>query len=390
MARLTHQFVNNVSQVGRFFDGGACLHLLVRNGSSGPRKYWIFRATIEGKRRDQSLGSFPEVSLSEARKKAIAKRAALNSGYSLPNELREPRVKVPTFAKFSSDWIEENRQQWSNAKHAEQWNSSLRNYVLPYIGELTLDEVTTEKILTVLQPIWISKTESATRIRERIERILHAAKARGLISGSNPAAWKGHLQFLLPAPTKVKKVSHHASIRYQDLPKLFSSLGNSQSLSSFALRYLILTAGRTSEVIGCKWNEIDGDLWVVGAERMKSRRPHRVPLSTAAQNLLTELRTKFRASEYVFADGSKPISNMAMLKLLKTRWSGQCTVHGMRSSFRTWAAECSNLSPDAAELALSHSVGSALERTYQQSDLLDMRRRLMECWGDFLTVGSDD
>ena len=386
--KLTYKFVANVSKTGRYFDGGTSLHLLVRQGVSGPRKYWVFRYTHNGKRRDKSLGVFPSVFLTEARKRAISLKAGLNDGNApkieSPVECFVP-LKNVTFRAYALDWIELNKTQWSNQKHHNQWVSSLETYCFPLIGEKPVTDVDVDDLLQILGPIWNTKTESATRIRERIERILAAAIVRGVRQGPNPAAWRGHLEFLLPKPSKIRRVRHHSSVPYQELPKLYAAIKKSPAASACALRFLILTAARTGEVVGARWSEFSDDTWVLPPCRMKGRREHRVALSSEARKMLIT-RNLATSGEYVFDRSSRPLSNMAMLQFLK-RIHPNATVHGFRSSFRVWAAEVSGCSSDLAEQALAHSVGSQLERAYQRSDLLEQRRDLMEAWAQYLKRG---
>jgi len=390
MKKLTHKFVANVSKTGRFFDGGGGLNLLVRNGASGPRKYWVFRFTDKGKRREKSLGIFPLVSLTDARKGAISLRAGLNNGMP-PTIVSSPDIpsheESVTFRSFALEWIELNKVQWTNQKHYLQWLSTLETYCFPIIGEKNINLVDVDDLLGILGPIWNTKTESATRIRERVERILAAAIVRGLREGPNPAAWSGHLEFLLPKPSKIRQVRHHSSIPYQELPRLYRTISKSSAISSFALRFLILTAGRTGEVVGARWSEFSDDTWVLPPSRMKARREHRVPLSTAARKIL-KVQYEAASGEYVFQINGQSLSNMAMLQFLK-RINPRVTVHGFRSSFRVWAAEASDCSSDLAEQALAHSVGSQLERAYQRSDLLEQRRGLMEEWAQYILESLD-
>ena len=379
MKKLTHQFVNNVTKPGRYFDQGNNLHLLVRKGKSEPKKYFNVRATRNGRRIDRSLGTFPEVSLSEARKLATELMAKINSDEPIDDDRTNELKKSTTFSDFASDWIELNKSQWSNHKHYRQWISTMERYVYPLIGGKKLDDVCTDDVMRILKPIWTKKTETASRVRERIERILNAAIAGGLRQDRNPASWRGHLQFLLPPPSKVKVIKHHASVPYAEVPGLYEKLRINPALSATTLRFLILTAARTGEVTGCRWEEIQQDTWVIPPERMKSRRLHRVPLPSAALDLLQALQTSQETDELVFSSGGRGLSNMAMLQLLRRIEAGK-TVHGFRSSFRIWAAEKSGFSSDAAELALAHVSGSIIERTYMRSDLLDLRRELMEAW----------
>jgi integrase len=379
MKKLTHQFVNNVTKPGRYFDQGNNLHLLVRKGKSEPKKYFNVRATRNGRRIDRSLGTFPEVFLSEARKLATELMAKINSDEPIDDDRTNELKKSTTFIDFASDWIELNNSQGSNHKHYRQWISTMERYVYPLIGGKKLDDVCTDDVMRILKPIWTKKTETASRVRERIERILNAAIAGGLRQDRNPASWRGHLQFLLPPPSKVKVIKHHASVPYAEVPGLYEKLRINPALSATTLRFLILTAARTGEVTGCRWEEIQQDTWVIPPERMKSRRLHRVPLPSAALDLLQALQTSQETDELVFSSGGRGLSNMAMLQLLRRIEAGK-TVHGFRSSFRIWAAEKSGFSSDAAELALAHVSGSIIERTYMRSDLLDLRRELMEAW----------
>ena len=385
MKNLTREFVASELKPGRYFDGGSGLHLLIRSGVRGPRKYWMFRFTHQGKRMEKSLGIFPSVSLSHARKASIAMRADLNaSKFSSEESSTKERV---TFRSFALEWIELNKVQWTNQKHYLQWLSTLETYCFPIIGEKNINLVDVDDLLGILGPIWNTKTESATRIRERVERILAAAIVRGLREGPNPAAWSGHLEFLLPKPSKIRQVRHHSSIPYQELPRLYRTISKSSAISSFALRFLILTAGRTGEVVGARWSEFSDDTWVLPPSRMKARREHRVPLSTAARKIL-KVQYEAASGEYVFQINGQSLSNMAMLQFLK-RINPRVTVHGFRSSFRVWAAEASDCSSDLAEQALAHSVGSQLERAYQRSDLLEQRRGLMEEWAQYILESLD-
>ena len=385
MKNLTREFVASELKPGRYFDGGSGLHLLIRSGVRGPRKYWMFRFTHQGKRMEKSLGIFPSVSLSHARKASIAMRADLNaSKFSSEESSTKDRV---TFRSFALEWIELNKIQWTNQKHYLQWLSTLETYCFPIIGEKNINLVDVDDLLGILGPIWNTKTESATRIRERVERILAAAIVRGLREGPNPAAWSGHLEFLLPKPSKIRQVRHHSSIPYQELPRLYRTISKSSAISSFALRFLILTAGRTGEVVGARWSEFSDDTWVLPPSRMKARREHRVPLSTAARKIL-KVQYEAASGEYVFQINGQSLSNMAMLQFLK-RINPRVTVHGFRSSFRVWAAEASDCSSDLAEQALAHSVGSQLERAYQRSDLLEQRRGLMEEWAQYILESLD-
>lgn len=383
MRRLNHQFVSNCVKPGRYFDAGTNLHLLVRAGATGPNKYWIYRSICSGRRTDKSLGVYPGVSLGEARKRALELKYNFSNSLKDCENNEEIKITSPTFQSFAEDWVELNKSQWSNQKHYRQWLSTLATYAYPVLANVPLCDVSTNHLLEILQPIWSTKVETASRLRERLERILAAAVAKRFID-HNPAVWKGHLQQLLPPPAKIKSVRHHAAVPYEELPFLFDFLGQKRSLSACALRFLILNASRTGEVIGARWSEIESNIWTIPAERMKARKMHRVPLAKLSVQLLAEVDDPSGCSDYIFAAKGRPLSNMAMRKTLISAFRGEATVHGFRSSFRIWAAERSGMLPEVAEMALAHNIGTPIERVYLRSDLLDLRRELMERWADFL------
>ena len=385
MKKLNHRFVESVTGKGRYFDGGSGLHLLVKVGLTGlVHKYWVYRFTFLGKRRDKGLGVFPTVSLSQARLEASRCRVEISQGENpLAKQELVPTNRGTTFDEFSEEWISNNQLQWKNRKHVQQWENTLRQYASPHIGQNTIDTIETRHVMAVLSPIWISKTETATRLRERIERILAAAIVLGYRKGPNPAAWRGHLEFLLPTPSKIHVVTHHAAMDYKELPDFYRGLSFNGCTSAHALRLLILTACRTSEVTGAEFDEFNGDLWVIPQRRMKSGRPHRIPLSSPAVRIVDQLRLVSNGSPLLFENNGKPLSNAAMYQLLKRR-RADLTIHGFRSSFRSWSADLGKTQPQVAEMALAHSVGNALERAYQRSDLLELRRELMDRWGTYL------
>jgi integrase len=386
-AQLTFKRIQALSKPGRYFDGGTGLHLLVR---APDKKYWVFRHTQNGKRHDLGLGAFPRVSLSDARKRTQEARVMVDSGEcpikaKINAKAAQNRADAPpiTFHTFACDWLESKRQEWRNQKHAEQWLYTLNQFSIPVIGSKAPNEIDTEDILKILRPIWSTKTETASRLRGRLERILAAATTRGLRSGANPAAWRGHLDTLLPAPRKVTKVVHHPALPYKELPAFIERLQGRDAVAALALELLILSASRTGEVIGAKRVEVVGDVWTIPASRMKADRPHRVPLTPRMLAIINAAKANDTQSEYLFSRNGKPLSNMAMSTLLK-RMGLTVTVHGFRSCFRDWIAEETQHPGEVAEAALAHVIGCKTEGAYRRGDVLQVRRRMMLDWEAFL------
>jgi integrase len=288
------------------------------------------------------------------------------------------------FNQCRDAYIAAHRAGWRNAKHAAQWTSTLDAYVTPVFGQLPVGAIDTGLVMKALEPIWSAKTETASRVRGRIEAILDWAKVRGYRGGENPARWRGHLDSLLPARSKVRKVEHHAALPFTEIGAFMAQLREQSSTAARALEFTILTAARTGEVLGARWGEIDLDaaVWTVPPDRMKSAREHRVPLSPAALAVIKNMKTR-RENDYVFpGDRRDRLSGRAMDMLLR-RMGREVTVHGFRSSFRDWAAERTNFPREVAEAALAHVVGDKVEAAYQRGDLFDKRRRLMTAWGDY-------
>ena len=374
---------------GKFEDGGG-LRLVVSN--TGAKK-WILRFTIDGRRREMGLGSFPDVGLGEARGKAIEYRKQAKDGVD-PIEARqiEPE-KTPTFTTCAARYIRAHRRGWKNAKHARQWVSTLKTYARPEIGKKKVDAITTEDILKILSPVWTIKTETAKRVQGRIENILDYAAAHKYRDSSNPARWRGHMDKLLPRPTRVKKVTHHPAMPHSEVPAFMTELSGNGSLSALALRFLILTATRTSEVLQAQWNEIDQEaaIWTIPAERMKTRREHRVPLTDATLSILAAL-PRIEGNPYIFpgARYGRPLSNMALLQLMRGMGygvngdRGDYVPHGFRSSFRDWSGEVSSFPRDVAEMALAHVIENKVEAAYRRGDLFAKRRKMMQDWADYL------
>jgi len=392
--RLTDRQVKNAKK--NLNDGGN-LWLLLRRDT----KVWAFRYMLNGKARKAGLGSYPNVSLSEARTTASHFRGLLKQGLDPLTEAQkvtQEKNKVPSFNSAAAQFILTNRHQWKNKKHAKQWISTLRTYAKPVIGHLRVSEITTDHIQAILNPIWTTKTETAKRLQSRIERVLDWAIALKYRTESNPARWRGNLDAIYPKPTKVKRVNnagkekHLLAMPYEEVSHFYSELTHIDTLASKALRLLILTACRSSEILHAQWQEIDFQhkRWVIPAERMKSGNEHRVPLTKDAIELLKSIP---KLNQYVFpgVNTNKPLYGMAMLLLMRKlgfKRNGPKPAyvpHGFRSSFRDWCEEQSSFPHGVIERSLAHTIPNATERAYNRSDLFDKRRLLMDTWAKFVT-----
>lgn len=351
---------------------------------------WQYRYQLLGTRRTMGLGPCSVVSLAEARAKAASFAALVKSGKDPLVERKSNTLKAikqkTTFKDVADQYIASHRHGWKNAKHAQQWENTLAQYVHPHLGNKLVDTITTNDVLAVLKPIWQTKAETAARIRSRIELVIDAARAHNLSEAPNPARWKGHLDKLLPKRNKVSK-GHHAALDYQHIQAFYQRLNSERdSLSAIALAITILTACRTSEVLHAEWAEIDftTKMWVIPARRMKAGNEHRVPLSDTVISLLSRLPTR---EGYLFpgAKQGKPLSNMAMTMVLRKLGRKDLTVHGFRSTFRDWAAETTNHPNMVCEMALAHTITNAAEAAYRRGDLMDRRRMLMTDWANFTT-----
>ena len=291
-----------------------------------------------------------------------------------------------TFKEASASYIASHKAGWRNGKHASQWENTLAAYAEPVLGALSIQAIDTGLVLKVLEPIWSAKPETASRVRGRIEAVLDWAEVRGLRRGENPARWRGHLDNLLPATAKVRRVEHHAALPYAELPGFIAKLRAQEGVAARALEFTILTAARTGDTIGALWDEVNtpDKVWIVPAERMKAGKEHRVPLSPRALAILKD-EQEVRTSDYVFPGGKagKPLSNMAMTEVLRRMGRGDITVHGFRSTFRDWAAERTNFPSEVVEMALAHAVGDKVEAAYRRGDLFEKRRRLMAEWASY-------
>ena len=334
------------------------------------------------------LGSAQNVTLAEARDLAEAARRELREGRD-PLAARQKTTTPQTFGEGADAYIEAMRPFWKSEKHAVQWATTLKNYAAP-LRPKPVGEIETVDVLNVLQPIWQAKPETASRLRGRIESVLDAAKAKGLRTGDNPARWRGHLDQLLPRRAKLSR-GHHAAMSIDDLPAFMARIRTRAGVSARALEFTILAAARTGEAIGARWDEFDLDkaLWSVPAGRMKASRAHRVPLSTAALNLLKPLRVAARG-DFVFpgTKPGKPISNMSMDKVLRLEGLN-CTVHGFRSSFKDWASDRTSFSAELSEVALAHVIKDKTEAAYRRGDMMERRRELMESWARFCAGSAD-
>ncbi|WP_416269006.1 integrase arm-type DNA-binding domain-containing protein [Burkholderia cepacia] len=387
--RLSAIGVERAKTPGYLGDGGG-LYLQV---SPSLTKSWIFRFKLHGRSREMGLGPYSALSLAEARKRAEDCRRSLLDGVD-PIEARkgdrlQQKLQVArsmTFADCASTYIAAHRDSWKNAKHAQQWENTIEAYANPVIGKIPVQDVDTALVVRVLEPIWKEKQETANRLRGRIEVILNWARTSELRTGENPARWRGHLQNLLPRKSRVRSIRHHPALPFAEMGSFMVTLRAQEGIAARALEFTILTAARTGEVIGATFDEFDErrNVWTVPAERMKAERAHRVPLSERAAQIVREMRA-LKASKCLFpgrSDG-KPLSNMAMLALLKRMGRGDLTVHGFRSTFRDWTSELTGYPREVAEAALAHAVGDQVEAAYRRGDLFAKRRQMMDAWAKY-------
>ena len=390
---LTAAMIKQVKKPGYLSDGGGLVLQVSKTGS----KSWLFRYRAPGgKIREMGLGSSSVVSLADARRKAELAQRQRNDGLDplLVKRQRDAQSRLEaakgvTFRWCAEQFIETNAPGWQNAKHSAQWSSTLETYAYPVFGNIAVASVDTALVTRCLEPIWSTKSETASRVRQRVERVLSWATVRGYREGANPAAWRGHLDQILPKPSKVRSVQHHRALPIDEVPALMGELAERGGGSALALRFLALTATRTGEVIGAKWSEVDlsAKLWTIPADRMKAGKEHRIPLSREALDILREAQ-KVKTSDVVFS-GPKPghpLSNMAFAALLKRMKRTDFVPHGLRSTFRTWAAERTNYPREVCEMALAHAVGNAVEQSYQRGDMFERRKSLMSDWAKFATT----
>jgi integrase len=387
--RLSAMKVTRLRKQGRYADGGG---LYLQVGPTGG-KSWLFRFTREGKSREMGLGALDVVTIPEAREKALEARRCLAAGKD-PIEVRDDEKKRQrlsearglSFGECATAYIAAHKAAWKNAKHCGQWTATIETYAGPVIGALPVANVDLPLVLRVLEPIWRTKPETASRLRGRIESVLDWARVQGFRTGENPARWKGNLDKLLPARSKVRKVKHHPALPYGDMAAFMAELRQREALAALALEFTVLTASRTNETLKAQWPEFDLDaaLWVVPEFRMKSGRDHRVPLSPRVVAILRELEeTRMGDSVFPGQRRGKPLSDMSLLKLLERMGRGDLTVHGFRSTFRDWVRECTEFDGEIAEAALAHVNGDKVEAAYARGDVLEKRREMMEAWAKF-------
>lgn len=380
--------VNRLTTPGLNFVGGVA-GLALQVMPSGARS-WILRVMVGGKRREMGLGGFPDVPLAAAKEAARAARLKIKEGIDPINDakakhsaLSAARAASVTFSEAASAYISVMEAEWSNSKHASQWRNTLTTYAFPVIGNIFVREVEQSHVMRVLEPIWLSKTETATRLRGRIENILDWARVRGYRSGENPARWRGHLDMLLPTPGKVQKVEHLPALPFDELGAFMVELRQQEGAGARALEFAILTAARSGEVRGATWGEIDlvDATWSIPAIRMKAKREHRVALNDEALNLLKSLQ---HSGDLLFPNkNGEKLSDMTLTAVLRRMKRSDITAHGFRSTFRDWCSERTNYPRDVAEMALAHVIGNKVEAAYRRGDLFDKRRLMMRDWGKF-------
>lgn len=385
--------IGRLSQPGMYSDGDG-LYVRVAPGGS---KQWIHRFTLEGRERHMGLGGIRDVGLAEARERVREARRLLREGIDPVDhrqqriaEARAAKTSAMTFGQAVEGYLAAHQGRWRNSKHRAQWRSTLTTHAAS-LRPLPLPAIDTQNVVAALTPIWSTTPETASRTRGRIEAVLAWAIAQGLRAGPNPARWKQHLDRLLPSRASLGSVKHHKAMPYQETPAFMARLADQPWVSHKALGFLILTAARTGEVLGARWQEFDLDarLWTVPAERMKARRLHRVPLSDPALDLINGL-PRFAGTDLIFPgmrDG-RPLSNMALLELM--RGQGLLYVpHGFRASFKSWATDKTPHAREAIEMALAHNVGDAVERAYMRTDMFEKRQALMRDWADFCCSRKD-
>jgi integrase len=388
--------VSRLSQPGLHFVGGVA-GLALQVSASGARS-WVLRIQIGDKRRDMGLGGFPDVPLANAREAARVARAKVKEGIdpianarAARSALKAEQAAAQTFKTCALAYIEAHEAGWRNAKHAQQWRNTLDTYAYPLIGNLLVRDVGLPQVLSVLEPIWKKKTETASRLRGRLEAILDWATTRGYRTGLNPARWKGHLDTLLPAARTVAQAGHHSALPVHQMSALIKALRQQSGMGAQALEFTILTAARSGETRGARWSEINLDTatWTIPAERMKAGKEHRVPLPKAALNILSAL-PRIENETLVFASPrGGMLSDMSLTAVLR-RMNINAVPHGFRSTFRDWCAEHTNYPREVAEMALAHAIGDKVEAAYRRGDLFEKRRQLMREWAEFCSGSGED
>lgn len=387
--------VKHLTKAGLHFVGGVAglaLQVLPSGGRS-----WILRVVIGARRRDMGLGGYPDVPLARARDAAREAREKIRAGIDPIEETRKAsstlkasQVTMLSFKQCAEAYVDAHKSGWKNEKHQKQWVSTLTTYAYPKIGSMLIGDVELPHVLSILEPIWQSKTETASRLRGRIESVLDWATARDYRQGLNPARWKGHLDKLLPKPSKVAKVTHHDALPLSKLGEFMRNLRSMPGVGARALEFAILTAARSGEVRGATWSEIDMDarIWVVPAHRMKAGREHRVPLSDKAIHVLNALPRVAGSNSVFTAPRGGQLSDMTLSAVIR-RMGAPCVPHGFRSTFRDWVSERTAYPGDMAEMALAHTISDKVEAAYRRGDLFEKRRQLMHDWASFCDGSAD-
>lgn len=393
MPKLTAKQVENLTDFGKYDDGDG-LRLVIRKSG----KAWVLRYQLAGKRKEIGLGPYPRYGLKEARSRADTHRALIRDGIDplvrkaeTHQEVEAARVAQEkglenTFRTCAIDYIATHRAGWKNAKHAQQWTNTLTSYAFPFIGDTPVDSVDVEGVLNVLKPIWTKVPETARRVRNRLELVLDYAKAKELRRGENPARWRGHLEKLLPSGRSLSKHRHHPAMPWAEVPAFVQQVRTLPGIGPRVLEFIILTAVRTSEALNARWDEFDLDagVWTIPEDRMKAGVAHRVPLPPQAVALLKSMQHPRRSFVFEHHKRGQPVSNMIGLMQMRRMGLGHFTVHGFRSSFRDWCAECTSTPREVAEMALAHAVENRVEAAYRRGDLFTKRTGLMQQWADFL------
>lgn len=386
---LSSLTVKRLTQKGLHAVGGTDgLHLQINENGA---KSWILRIRIGNRRRDIGLGGFPKVSLSEARESARRIHQDVQQGIDPVQERKEKRAAQQaskaaevTFKKAAEQFIATKSTEWKGKKQKQVWENSLSEYAYPVVGNLQIRNIELSHIVKILEPIWKDKTETAVRLRGRIENILDWATVRNYRTGENPSRWKGHLDKILPNPAKLKKKVHFPALPLNQVKKFMTSLNQKDGFGSQALAFLILTVARSGEVRGAKWDEINfsSKVWTIPASRMKAGKEHRIPLSDAAVKIL-QSQPRHDGVDYIFpALRGGMLSDTTLLAVMR-RMNVTAVPHGFRSTFRDWVAEHTNFPSEVAEMALAHTIKSHVESAYRRGDLLEKRRQMMEQWANF-------
>ncbi len=402
LKRLTHSVSENGKEYNALHSVGGVSGLLLQVTPTGA-KSWVLRTVIGAKRRNIGLGGYPEVTLAKARLKAAELKQQIEQGLdpieikrAAKRELIASQLSMMTFDDAAREFIKMKSKEFRNPRQSEQWENSLAAYASPHIGKTPVREIELPHIKAVLTPIWETKTETANRVRSRIENILGWCAIHGYRSAENPARWSGYLDKVFPSPESIKKKKHHAALSVDDIPTFFKALRERTGTAARALEFMILTASRTNEVIGDKrirkpgitWQEVDltKKVWTIPADRMKSGKEHKVPLCERAFALLSE-QPQGKADELIFQGPGGEIPSNNFLTALLKRMENPVTAHGFRSTFKDWAREFTNYPDEVSELALAHVNSDATRAAYARSELLDKRRLLMSDWSLYCYEG---